>query len=70
MVFAEGVALENAVLGKLYYSNPALRGVDMEVSITYGITVKGLEPPVGILTVMDFIDRAVVESISKLATFL
>ena len=70
VVFAEGVALENAVLGKLYYSNPALRGVDMEVSITYGITVKGLEPPVGILTVMDFIDRAVVESISKLATFL
>ena len=52
-VFNDGGIEPNAIVGKVYFTDPAPKPVEMEVSVTFAVAIDGLEPPIGVQTVLD-----------------
>ena len=69
-VFAHGSVEHDAIIGKLYYSDPSPSGVQMKVTMSLGVTIAELEPAIGVQTALVAIQNTVEDAMTKLAPFI
>jgi hypothetical protein len=53
----------DAVIGKVYFSDPAPRPVNVEVSVRFGVTIGGLEPVYGVEYALEGIHRYIADHV-------
>jgi hypothetical protein len=69
-VLTTGGLEDGAVLGKLFLSDPAPQGMPMNVTLTFGVTLRELQPAFGVLAALERIYKEVVAVIARLTPFL
>jgi hypothetical protein len=70
IVFATGSLQHGDTVAKIYFSDPAPRGFDIQISITFGITIRDITPAIGINAVLERIYERVVHTVCTLEPFL
>ncbi len=68
-VVAEGAVEHDAIIGKIYYSDPSPPGVQMTVTQHFAVTIRELDPPIGVQTCLEAIQVAIEQAMSRLSPF-
>jgi hypothetical protein len=68
-VVAEGAVEHDAIIGKIYYSDPCPPGVQITLTQGFGITIRDLHPAIGVQTALEAIRVAVEHAPAPLGPF-
>ena len=70
-ILAHDAGMEHgAVIGKMYYSDPAPASVEVKVNLAAGVTIRDIEPAVGVQAALEGAYERVVNAVGTLEHFL